>query len=90
MLCFLLDFITPVVHGHGGGTRLGTCLVQLQCVFCAVASAARVAANKLFVLHCITLVVHGHGRGTRLGTCLVQLQCVFCAVASAACVTTDK
>ena len=58
--------------------RLGTCLVQLQCVSCVAVSAARVAANKLSVVDFITLVVHGHGRGTRLGTCLVELQCVLC------------
>ena len=68
----VLDFITSVVHGHGRGTLLGTCLVQLECVSCVAASAARVAANKLSVLDFITLVVHGHGRGTRLGTCLVE------------------
>ena len=90
MLCFVLDFITPVVHGHGRGMRLGTCLVQLQCVFCAVASAACVIADKLSILDFITPVVHGHGRGTRLGTCLVQLQCVSCVAASAACVAPNK
>ena len=85
----IVDFITPVVHGHGRGTRLGTCLVQLQCVSCVAASAARVLQiNDLLLisLH----VVHGHGRGTRLGTCLVQLQCVSCVAASAACVTANK
>ena len=89
MYLFLLK---PVVHGHGRGTLLGTCLVKLQCVSCVVASAACVAPNKCCVFFLISLhiVVHGHGRGTRLGTCLVQLQCVFCAMASAACVTADK
>ena len=24
---YVLDFITPVVHGHGRGKSLGTCLV---------------------------------------------------------------
>ena len=33
MLYYVLDFITLVVHGHGRGTHLGTCLVQQQCVF---------------------------------------------------------
>ena len=90
MLCFLLDFITPVVHGNGLGTRLGTCLVQPQCVSYVSTSAARVAANKLSILDFITPVVHGHGRSTRLGTCLMQLQCVSCVAASAARVATDK
>ena len=80
------------MHGHGRGTRLGTCLVQLQCVSCVVAFAACVTAKKCSVLFLISLhlVVHGHGRGTHLGTCLVQLQCVSYVVASAACVTADK
>ena len=78
------------MHGHGRGTRLGTCLVQLQCVSCVAASATRVAANKLSVLDFITSVVHGHGRGTRLGTFLVQLQCVSCAAISAACMAANK
>ena len=90
MLCFVLDFITLVVHGHGRGACLGTCLVQLQWVSYVAASAARVAANKLSVLHFVTLVVHGHGRGRRLGTCLVQQQCVSCIVACATCMTADK
>ena len=90
MLCFVLDFITPVVHGHGRGTPLGTCLVQLQCVSCVAASAACVTVDKGSVVDFITPVVHGHGRGTRLGTCLVQLQCVSCVATSAACVTVDK
>ena len=38
------------MHGHGQGTRLGTCLVQLQCVSCVVASAACVIADKCSVL----------------------------------------
>ena len=52
---------------------LGTCLVQQQCVFCAVAFTACVIANKycVFFVDFITPVAHGHGRGTRLGTCLV-------------------
>ena len=35
--------------------RLGTCLVQQQCVFCAVASAACVTADKCCVLFLIAL-----------------------------------
>ena len=35
--------------------RLGTCLVQLQCVSCVVASAACVNANKCCVLFFISL-----------------------------------
>ena len=92
MLCLVVDYITPAVNGDGRGMRLGTCLVQQQCVFCAVASAACMIANKccVFFLYFIALVVHGHGRGTRLGTCLVQLQCVSCVIASAACVAPNK
>ena len=55
MLCFVLDFITPIVHGLGRDTRLGTCLVQQQCVSCIVASAACVAAKKCSVLFLISL-----------------------------------
>ena len=69
---------------------LGTCLVQLQCVFCAVASAACVIAYKWSVVDFITPVAHGHGRGTCLGTCLVQLQCVSYVAASAARVAANK
>ena len=36
MFCYVLDFITLVVHGHGQDMRLGTCLVRQQCVSCAV------------------------------------------------------
>ena len=89
-MCFDLDLIAPVVHGHGRGTRLGTCFVQLQCVSFAVASAAFVNADKLSILDFIVSVVHGHGRGTRLGTCLVRLQCVSFVVASTACMIADK
>ena len=78
------------MHGHGRGTRLGTCLVKLQCVFYAVASAACVIAYKCSVVDFITPVVHGHGRGMRLGTCLVQLQCVSYVATSAARVLADK
>ena len=35
--------------------RLGTCLVQQPCVFCAVASAACVTANKCGVVFFISL-----------------------------------
>ena len=55
MLCFILDFITPVVHWHGRGTRRGTCLVQLQCVSCVTASVACVAPNKCCDLFLIAL-----------------------------------
>ena len=87
---YVLDFITPVVHGHGRGMRFGTCLVQLQCVSCVVASAACMTAKTWSVFDFITPIVHGNGQGTRLGTCLVQLQCVSYVAASAACMTTDK
>ena len=36
MFCYILDFITLVVHGHGRGTCLGTCLVVKPCVSCFV------------------------------------------------------
>ena len=78
------------MHGHGRGTRFGTSLVQLQCVFCAMAFAASVIAYKCSVVDFITPVVHGYGRGMRLGTCLVQLQCVSYVAASAARVLADK
>ena len=52
MYLFLLK---PVVHGHGRGTLLGTCLVQLQCVSYVVASAACVTADKCCVLFLIAL-----------------------------------
>ena len=90
MLCFVVDYITPAMNGHGRGMRLGMCLVQQQYVSCAVASAACVNAKKWSVLDFITPVVHGHGRGTRLDTCLVQPHFVSCIVASAACITADK
>ena len=53
MYLFLLK---PVVHGHGRGTLLGTCLVQLQCVSCVVASAACVAPNKC----CVFFLISSH------------------------------
>ena len=91
MLFFVVDYITPAVHRHGRGTRLGMCLMQQQCVSCVVASAACVTANKCCALFLISLpIVHEHGRDTRLGTCLLQLQCVSYIVASAASVTTNK
>ena len=55
MFCYVLDFITLVVHGHERGTRVGTCLVQQQCISCAVAFAACVNANKCFVMFFILL-----------------------------------
>ena len=92
MFCYVLDFITLVVHVHGRGTRLGTCLVQQQCVSSAVALPACSNSDKCFcyVLDFIMLVVHGHGRGTCLGICLVQQQCVSHAMAFAACSNADK
>ena len=54
MLCFVLHFITPIVHRHGRGTRLGTCLVHAQCVSCIVASAACMPAHKYSVLLMMT------------------------------------
>ena len=51
---FVLHFITPIVHGHGRGTRLDTCLVHIQCVSCVITSAACVTANKCCVLLMMT------------------------------------
>ena len=56
MFCYVLDFVTLVVHGHGRGTLLGTCLVQQQCVSCAVAFAACINANKC----CVTFLISLH------------------------------
>ena len=47
---FVVDYIMPAMHGHGRGTPLGTCLVQLQCVSYVVASTACVTADKCSVL----------------------------------------
>ena len=55
MLCFVVDYITLAVNGHGRGTRLGTCLVQQQCVSCVVASIACMTAKKCSVLFLISL-----------------------------------
>ena len=55
MLCYVLDFITLVVHGHGRGTHLGTCLVQQQCVSCVVAFATCVNPDKCCVMLLISL-----------------------------------
>ena len=46
--------LKSAVHGHGRGTRLGTCLVQLQCVSCVVASATCMTADKCSVLLMMT------------------------------------
>ena len=61
MLCLVVDYITPAVNGHGRGMRLGMCLVQQPCVFCAVASAACVTANKCCVFFFISLHLLGTG-----------------------------
>ena len=45
-LFMYLILLKSVVHRYGQGTRLGTCLVQHQCVSCAVVSAACVNADK--------------------------------------------
>ena len=42
------------MHGHGRGTRLGTCLVHQQCVSCVVAFAACVTTDKCSVLLMMT------------------------------------
>ena len=52
-MCQCFNMLT--VHGHGRGTRLGTCLVQQQCVSYVVAFAACVTANKCCVLFLISL-----------------------------------
>ena len=49
-MCFVVDYMMPAVHGHGRGTPLGTCLVQLQCVSCVVASTVCMTTNKCCVL----------------------------------------
>ena len=49
-----LILLKSPVHGHGRGMRLGTCLVQLQCVSCVTASAACVAPKKCCILFLIS------------------------------------
>ena len=74
-ICF---YQKPVVHGHGQGKRLGTCLVLEPCAFCVVSCS---------MCQClILLVAHGYGRGMHLDTCLVYATCVMAIVA---CVTGD-
>ena len=66
-----LSFNMLAVHGHGGGKRLGTCLV-LQPGASGVVSLQHVP--KFHFASCERLnmlVVHGHGRCKSLGTCLV-------------------
>ena len=74
-----LVLLKYVVHGHGRGTRLGTCLVYALCV---VAFVACVSGDTFSVVYLILLksVVHGHGRGQRLGTYLVLEPCVSCVM----------
>ena len=55
MLCFVVGYITLVVNGYGRGMRLGTCLVQKQCVCYVIASTACMTANKICVLFLISL-----------------------------------
>ena len=55
MFYYVLDFTTLGVHGHGRGMCLGTCLVQQQCVLCAMAFAACVNADKYSVMFLILL-----------------------------------
>ena len=55
MFCYVLDFIILVVHGHGRGALLGTCLVQHQCVLYTIAFAACVNAEKCSVMFLISL-----------------------------------
>ena len=80
MLCFVVDYITPAVHGHGRGTPLGTCLVQLQCVSCVVASAACVTADKCCVL--LLIILHllctGMDEARALVHALCNAVCLLC------------
>ena len=55
MFCYVLDCITLVVHGHGRGTHLDTCLVQQLCVSCAMAFVACVNVSKCSVMFLISL-----------------------------------
>ena len=68
-----------VVHGHGRGTHLSTCLVYAAFV---VAFAACVNGCEFFgfVFGFVTLVVDGHGRCKRLNTCLVFELCALCVI----------
>ena len=65
------------MHGHGRGTRLGTCLVQLQCVYYIVASAACVITNKynvFFDFICPKTYARKHRNGViQNNTLLLQL-----------------
>ena len=76
------------MHGHGRGTRLGTCLVHQQCVSYVVAFAACVTADKCSVLFLISL--HLLWAWTRHAPWYVPCAPHACVVAFAACVTADK
>ena len=76
-----------VVHGHGRGKRLGTCLVLEPRALCVVNLQHAPMFQYAGCARLIMMVVHGHGRGMRLGTCLV---CAACAVAIVVCVTSDE
>ena len=84
MLCFVVDYITPAVNGHGRGTRLGTCLVQAVYLLCRGLSAS-VSEKMICFLISFTPVLRG--RGTRL-----YAACSVSPVLSpsAACMTADK
>ena len=69
------------MRGHGGGKRLGTCLV-LQPDASGVVSLQHVPMfHSVGCERLNMLVVHAHGRGTHLGTCLVYAAFVVAFVA---------
>ena len=74
MLCFVVDYITLAVNGHGRGTRLGTCLVQRQCFSCVI-TLQHVSMFQF-------LDWTGHARGMRLGTRPMYTTCGVAFVAS--------
>ena len=61
------------MYGHGRGTRLGTCLVQLQCVSCVVTSTACVTAEKCSVL--LLIIKHRLCMGMEEARALVHALC---------------
>ena len=61
------------MHGHGRGTRLGTCLVQQQCVSCVVAFAVFVNADKCSVI--LLILLHWLCMGMDEARALVHVLC---------------
>ena len=85
--CLLYSILLKsVVHGHGRGKLLGTCLVLQPCASCVVSLQHVPMFQYASCERLNTLVAHGHGRGTGIGTCLV---CAACVVATVVCVTSD-